>query len=245
MRRILLFFVLLLGFATALQAQGEPIRINGAFSFTSAVTTGPSISLIGSSVQYHEIAWYATGTVSACTVQLQQSADNATWTTLIASQACTTTGAMTSATAATPNYVRIDPITKTGSGSVTVSYRGYISNPHAGGSVTVTGPVGTTPASSGYTTDFYPGVAVVSSGSTSTITATMTLLQNFTCNNRSPSSITMQIMDSSGNYIAGPSFTMPGNSQMDKSWPAGMVWSGITASASAASALYCNWGGKQ
>jgi hypothetical protein len=103
------------------------------FSYVDTATSAASSSAqkqIGLSIGYHKLAWNKVGTVSACAVKVQQSADGSTsWTDLIAAQTCTSNGA-TAITAGTPNYIRITFSTPvSGSGSVTAGYSGYINLP--------------------------------------------------------------------------------------------------------------------
>lgn len=112
------------------------LALYGRFAFavvgpTQAVsytTTGGgnTISMVGTGVRYHSIAWYPEGTVSACTVKLEKSATGTGgWTDLIANQTCTATSASSFTLDATANYVRINVTALSGGGTLMVRYAGY------------------------------------------------------------------------------------------------------------------------
>jgi len=83
-----------------------------------------SINAVGSGIAEHRLTWYVTGTVSACSVKLQQSVDGTTWSDLIGAQTCTANGATAWAYNVAANYVRITMASYTGTGSVYVTYEG-------------------------------------------------------------------------------------------------------------------------
>lgn len=146
MRKWLGVVSLLLCFSATAFAQGSR-------TYTVHNTTpDSSVRLIGSGIAYHLLTWSKTGTVSACSVKLQQSSDNASWSDLIASQTCTSNG-QSSITNVNANYIRINPTAFTGSGSVSVRWNGYITNPGGGGSGIVSGQAnGVIPLATGSTT---------------------------------------------------------------------------------------------
>lgn len=93
---------------------------------------------------------------------------------------------------------------------------------------------------------FQPGLTVIASGSTSTITSTTTLIQNIYCNNQTAGAVTVTITDGGNHYYVGPSFSIPANSNLSLQWDNGLVMtSGILASASAGSSIACAFGGRQ
>lgn len=100
------------------------------------INTTPDTGLGVGTISYHQLSWSKVGTVSVCSVKLQQSTDNSTWSDLIASQDCSTSG-QSSVTNITANFVRIDPTSFTGSGSVIVNWSGWVNNPASGGTPTL------------------------------------------------------------------------------------------------------------
>lgn len=123
MQKLIIACCLIFALSLTAHAQtGQTVTIK------TATTAGVSISEIGSGVNLHQITWNVQGTISACAVALQQSADNITWSTLIAAQTCTSNGgpfpvAFQSGVA---NWVRVNATTFTGTGTLTVRYNGYI-----------------------------------------------------------------------------------------------------------------------
>lgn len=98
--------------------------------------TGTSISIrqLGT-IGYHQISWTKTGTVTGCTIAVDSSPDNSTWTAggIITGQTCTTNG-QSAVTAASANYIRLNMTAFTGTGSVLIVYKGYVNNPSGSGS---------------------------------------------------------------------------------------------------------------
>lgn len=131
MKKFILALVLALLASVSAQAQQPQAR----FVYTnSAIGASPGVLEIGSGVQFHQLTWNVSGSVPTCQVQLDQSADNLTWSSqIIAAQTCTSNGLSAVSTATTANYVRINIVTKSGAGTVTVTYLGYTSNPGGGG----------------------------------------------------------------------------------------------------------------
>ena len=97
-------------------------------------------------INYHQLTWTVTGTVSACSVALDSSNDGTTFTPggVIGTQSCTTDG-QTTVTNGSANYVRVTISSFTGTGTVQVIYTGWTSNPAGTGSGTVTS-VGSIPS---------------------------------------------------------------------------------------------------
>jgi hypothetical protein len=95
-----------------------------------------SCNIIGTGAQYHQLSWNVTGTLSACSVRVDSSADGVTWNIgdIVAAQTCTANGNAIS-TAQTVNFTRINitSITPVGSASLTTNLTGYANNPSGGG----------------------------------------------------------------------------------------------------------------
>lgn len=93
---------------------------------TSAVATQTSVSLAQTGINYHKLQWTTSGTVSTCTVSLDTSPDNSTWTVggAIGGQTCTSAGS-SAIFLATANFVRINVSTISGGGSITATWLGY------------------------------------------------------------------------------------------------------------------------
>lgn len=102
-------------------------------TFTAAGNGSYAIE-IGRGLAYHKISWnVSNGTVSACSVKLQQSADASSWSDLIAAQDCTTNG-VSAITNAVANYVRVSVTTltiATGTPLLSVQAAHYIDEPLA------------------------------------------------------------------------------------------------------------------
>lgn len=102
-----------------------------AFAQGSQVTTftgtgsGRSVKLVGAGIMHHQLVWNTVGTVSACTVVVDGSADGTTWGNgdVVASQTCTASG-FSAVADITVNYVRVRVVTWTGTGSVAVRWFG-------------------------------------------------------------------------------------------------------------------------
>lgn len=125
MQKLLLALCLLFGACQSTVAQ----NYQGLRSQTFTATTSSSaIRNISSGISYHKLTWIPSGTVSSCSVKLDRSADGSSWSDLIAATSCTT-GGMSAITAGTHNYVRITVSTFTGTGSVNVTWTGYINDP--------------------------------------------------------------------------------------------------------------------
>lgn len=129
MRKLLALLILLFAIAIGANAQ------DASRQYTVTNTT-PDTSFAAGTLAYHQISWVKLGTVSACAVKLQQSADRLSWSDLIANQTCTSSG-QSAITNVTATWVRIDPTSFTGAGSVVVNYSGWVNNPAAGGTPTL------------------------------------------------------------------------------------------------------------
>ena len=150
MKKLLWLSVLVVCFGMSAFAQTYSFLVNTKFAATGQSITQQNI---GTGTNYHKISFTVSGTVSACSVRIDSSADNVTWNSgdVIAATDCSSTG-VSSVTNHTVNYTRVNVTSFTGTGTVTVTYFGYVNNPGGGGvtSVTGTAPVassgGTTPA---------------------------------------------------------------------------------------------------
>jgi len=134
--RHLLPLILIIGSAFG-QLSGTGYNASRTFVTTSvAADTGISEN---SSIGWHQIGWTVTGSPASCTVKLQTSPDNTTWTDLITGT-CTTNGQSAISAQTLAAYVRIDVTALSASSSVQVQYLGwaYNPNPGGGGSGTVT-----------------------------------------------------------------------------------------------------------
>lgn len=142
-RRMLLALFSVLLVSSALFAQQQRVQVS---PLTSINKIGLPIDLRQSGVNNHYIVWAASGTVSTCSVKLQQSVDKVTWTDLIAGATCTSNG-QSALTAGVVNYVRVNATTLTGSGTLYVTYTGFPpglpASASIAGDVTVIQPTGT------------------------------------------------------------------------------------------------------
>jgi GH24 family phage-related lysozyme (muramidase) len=109
-----------------------------------------SCNIVGVGAQYHQLSWNVLGTLSACSVRVDSSADGVTWNTgdIVAAQTCTSNGNAIS-TAHTVNYTRINvtSITPVSTATLTVNLTGYANNPVPSGG-TVTGVTASSPVTS-------------------------------------------------------------------------------------------------
>lgn len=113
---VLLFLVLSEGFVAA------QIVVRRTESFTAS-SAGVTAKITAARPTFHRLKWNGEGTVSTCTVKVEQSSDGSAWSDLIAAQTCTSNGAAV-AVSEIINYVRINVTVLTGGGILTVSYEG-------------------------------------------------------------------------------------------------------------------------
>jgi len=78
-----------------------------------------SINIQGLGMSQFRMSWHGTGTRTTCTVVLEQSADDSSFSDLIAAQTCTTNGSSV-ITAGTPNFIRVNTTTISGAGNTLV-----------------------------------------------------------------------------------------------------------------------------
>jgi len=121
--------------AALCQAQGG---VNAYRTVTQSAPASDVTITENTTILYHQISFVKTGTVSACTVAIDSSADGTTWTAggIIAGTTCTSNGS-SAVTSANAKYVRITSTALSGGGSVQFFYKGWTYNPTPGtGSVT-------------------------------------------------------------------------------------------------------------
>lgn len=136
--RKLALLVALLVVATATPAQ----QSRKTFA-TTVVGADTWVRQIGAGIQFHQLTWNVSGSNPTCQVELDFSADGITSSgTVIAAQTCTSNGVSALSTSMIENYVRINVITKSGAGTVTVTYLGYTTQPSGGGTIGGTISVG-------------------------------------------------------------------------------------------------------
>jgi len=169
----LLPLILIIGSAFG-QLSGTGYNASRTFVTTSvAADTGISEN---SSIGWHQIGWTVTGSPASCTVKLQTSPDNTTWTDLITGT-CTTNGQSAISAQTLAAYVRIDVTALSASSSVQVQYLGwaYNPNPGGGGSGTVTSITCGTGVTCSPTTITTTGIISASGGSSAFSSATVTV----------------------------------------------------------------------
>lgn len=149
MKRILLFLLLFPGFAFAQTPAAQR-------TFSTSTQTADSIVLTENGLYpYHRLMWSISGTITTCQVKLQQSTTGlfaGEETDLIVAQTCTSAGRSV-LTIGNNNFVRINPTTLTGGGTLTATYYGYQTYPlmeagATGAGATAGAVQGTTPTSS-------------------------------------------------------------------------------------------------
>jgi|SRR5580765_1708270 len=157
MRKLALAMLLLLvAVATRSEAQNYAYQATTRFITTTGAhcgSTNTSCNVIGTGAAFHNLTWNVTGTLSACSVRVDSSADGVTWNAgdIIAAQTCTANGNILSSSLVA-NYVRVNvtTITPVGSANLTVNLIGFVTDPTGGGSGPVTAVTASSPlASSG------------------------------------------------------------------------------------------------
>lgn len=134
MRKLLLAPFLFLIATLSVSAQNVAPQARTVFP-SVVIANQPGTNEIGNGIQYHQLVWTISGgTAPTCQIRLMGSADNITFgTTIIAAQACTANGASTVAGIVVSNFVRIEVTTKSGVGTVTGTYLGWVANPAGSG----------------------------------------------------------------------------------------------------------------
>lgn len=166
---LLVLFVCAVPYANAQQGlQGYVVTGTGAQA---------RIVLTGSAIVFHQLTWNVTGTVSSCTVALDTSADGVSWSAgnAIAGQTCTSNGQSALSTSAVFNFVRVNTTAFSGTGSVVVTWAGYVATPGGlpsgctspgTGAITCTGTVAANALTS--TTSVSTGSGASAAGATAT-----------------------------------------------------------------------------
>lgn len=141
----LLPLILLFSVLAAAQTITTSYRFTASAPDVGTLANGGAANETNSGTQFRKITWTVTGTLATCSVRVDSSADNVTYTAggAITAQACTSNGASTVATGVF-NYTRINVTAASGGGSVKVVYQGFPTSPGGGGSGTVTSVLGTT-----------------------------------------------------------------------------------------------------
>lgn len=124
LRRLLALMALLTGMAFA----------DGQYTFiATAPGSSNGIPLAQTGISYHKLTWTTSGTVSACTVALDSSADGVTYSAggVITGQACTSPGA-SAIFNSNVNFVRVTFTALSGGGTVSATWNGYNNNPVSG-----------------------------------------------------------------------------------------------------------------
>jgi hypothetical protein len=147
---ILLFFGLSL---CARNADAQAVQI-GAQMTATAATNGTGIAT--PTTYYHQLTWTTYGSVATCTLRMDSSPDNSSWTNggTIAAQTCTSGGSSPLTNTATA-YARIDLATFTCTAGSTcginISYIGYSSGPSGTVQSGAAAPTGTCTSGAIYT----------------------------------------------------------------------------------------------
>ncbi len=125
MRKLLVLLTLLASLTIAQRASAQQYVQSQTYTGTT-VPGGQGPMVQNSNVTQHSLTWTVTGTVSSCTVVLQTSSDNITYSTMSGSAAktCTSSGSYTfSGGAAT--YVRYNISAFSATGTLQMNYYGY------------------------------------------------------------------------------------------------------------------------
>jgi hypothetical protein len=157
MKKTIVVLLLLVATLVACKSEAQTLlpAYQGVTQFISTVSRVCNVGntycrIIASGAQYHQLSWNVSGTLSACTLQVDSSADGVTWNSgdILASRSCTSNGNATS-TALTVNYVSVNitAITPVTSATLAINLTGYANNP-AGTGGTVTSVTASTPVTS-------------------------------------------------------------------------------------------------
>lgn len=120
MSKILMKLGLILGLS--LSAVGQSATQGSTFMTAG---TGTPLDFRGTAIMTHQLIWRPIGNVTSCSVQLDSSNDNVTWTSggIFTSQTCTSPG-QTSQLQVTAPFLRVNVTSFTGTGSLNVTYVG-------------------------------------------------------------------------------------------------------------------------
>jgi hypothetical protein len=121
-------FVLLalFGFFAVVRTANAQQYVQSQIYTGTTVPGGQGPMVQNSNVSDHVLVWTVANTVSTCTVKLETSSDNVTWSTMsgTATQTCTTSGSYTFHGGAAV-YVRFNVATFSATGTVQINYYGY------------------------------------------------------------------------------------------------------------------------
>lgn len=125
-----LFSIILLMLAVSVTAHAQvqiyPIQIFGqSVALTSTTTASTPVSVIRSAITSYKFACYTEGTVTTAGVTFETSEDGSSWSTTISSVDCSNPN-QSDVTSGSANYVRVNATTFAGTGTVFVSWRGYV-----------------------------------------------------------------------------------------------------------------------
>lgn len=130
MKRLLL---LMLGLAlTAPLSFGQQYVILKTDTFAAATTSGSgaTVRTIGTSMTFARISWNVSGgTLAACSVKVQTSANGTVWVDLSGSTATCTSNGTGAYLATTPNYIRVSLATKSATAVLTTTLVGWMALP--------------------------------------------------------------------------------------------------------------------
>lgn len=125
-RLFALLFILAMASEAHAQLQQNPTAVYGqTVTLTTASTAGLVQSVITSGITAYQFTCYPIDTVTTAGVTLQTSEDGSTWTTSIASVDCSNPN-QSAVTTASGNFVRINATTFSATGSVRVTWRGFV-----------------------------------------------------------------------------------------------------------------------
>lgn len=134
MKKLFLLLVLLILtlFSTLSFAQ-YAYQVTGT---TVATGNGTGYKITGSGATVHKIVWTVTGSLAACSLTVDTSADGSSWSTggAIGSQTCTSNGTFTSGTVIS-NYTRVSYTIGSGGGTLGFNLLGYVTAPSGGGTL--------------------------------------------------------------------------------------------------------------
>lgn len=198
-------------------------RINMAA--TSAPAIGTMAAEQGTGIQFHQLVWTVTGSVTGCTVTLDSSPDGSTWTVggTISSQTCTANGSST-IVSQIDNNVRPNVTAVTGGGTVQVVYLGWTTSPGMGGPGTSTNnDIATFNGTTGATMQD-SGCSIVSG------TLTCPIIQQTTDNSTTVNSTTVNASVFNGGTFSG-NFKTAANCAQNSASPAacGVASAGVIA----------------
>lgn len=126
MRKLFVLFVGCLLFP--LLTFGQSIVASQSYIGLNSVAAQTGIDLRNSIIDVQRIQWSPVGTVTTCTVAVDTSADNISWTAggAIAGRACTSAGQF-AVSSVVANFVRVNVTAFTGAGSININYIASVS----------------------------------------------------------------------------------------------------------------------